>query len=194
MARGSDPQPHEVKKAEGIPRAEQLPNVPEKVTEKAPSPELVVNAPNQDEIEAAKGPARDQPKNDDAAQQNYEVPIDSKAEFDAREASKKDDDQVLHESKREDLPENEEGGLRDDDQEAVYNIEKTPKEIEEQGYLQNFFECPYEYQEVIFMMVKGDQDGLRNNELYLQSQDLFNYYVQCIIEFSQQYDPTETLM
>ena len=44
------------------------------------------------------------------------------------------------------------------------------------------------------MMVKGDQEGLRNNELYLESQDLFNYYLQCIIEFSQQFDPTDTLM
>ena len=41
-------------------------------------------------------------------------------------------------------------------QEEVYNIEKTQDEIQEQGYLQNFFECPYEYQQVIFMMVKGD--------------------------------------
>jgi len=40
----------------------------------------------------------------------------------------------LHESKREDLPENDEE-LRDEDQELAYNIEKTPKEIEEQGYL-----------------------------------------------------------
>lgn len=111
---------------------------------------------------------------------------DNKPEFAEREASKKDDDQVLHESKQEDV--------ELDDHEPVYNIEKTPKEIEEQGYLQNFFECPYEYQQVIFMMVKGDQEGLSDNKLYIQQQDLFNYYLQCIIEFSQQYDPTETLM
>ena len=30
--------------------------------------------------------------------------------------------------------------------------------------------------------------------MYLESQDLFNYYLQCIIEFSQQFDPTDTLM
>lgn len=34
------------------------------------------------------------------------------------------------------------------------------------------------------MMVKGDQEALSKNELYLESQDLFNYYLQCIIEFS----------
>ena len=79
-------------------------------------------------------------------------------------------------------------------QEEVYNIEKTQDEIQEQGYLQNFFECPYEYQQVIFMMVKGDQESLSKNQLYLESQDLFNYYLQCIIEFSQQFDPTDTLM
>lgn len=44
------------------------------------------------------------------------------------------------------------------------------------------------------MMVKGDQEGLSECELYLESQDIFNYYLQCIIEFSQQFDPTETLM
>jgi len=64
-------------------------------------------------------------------------------------------------------------------------MEKSQEEIQEQGYLQNFFECPYEYQKVIFMMVKGDQDGLSQSKLYLESQDIFNYYLQCIIEFSQ---------
>ena len=44
------------------------------------------------------------------------------------------------------------------------------------------------------MMVKGDQDGLSESELYLDNQDIFNYYLQCIIEFSQQFDPTETLL
>ena len=34
-------------------------------------------------------------------------------------------------------------------------------------------------------MVKGDQDGLSQSKLYLESQDIFNYYLQCIIEFSQ---------
>ena len=43
-------------------------------------------------------------------------------------------------------------------------------------------------------MVKGDQDGLRDSDLYMENQDIFNYYLQCIIEFSQQFDPTETLM
>lgn len=28
----------------------------------------------------------------------------------------------------------------------------------------------------------------------MDSQEIFNYYLQCIIEFSQQFDPTETLM
>lgn len=75
-----------------------------------------------------------------------------------------------------------------------YQIEKSQEEIQEQGYLQNFFECPYEYQKVIFMMVKGDQEGLSESKLYVESQEIFNYYLQCIIEFSQQFDPTETLM
>ena len=43
-------------------------------------------------------------------------------------------------------------------------------------------------------MVKGDQDGLKDSDLYMENQDMFNYYLQCIIEFSQQFDPTETLM
>lgn len=73
-------------------------------------------------------------------------------------------------------------------------MQKTSDEIQEQGYLSNFFECPYEYQQVIFMMVKGDQDGLSESELYLESEELFNYYLACIIEFSQQFDPTDTLM
>lgn len=76
----------------------------------------------------------------------------------------------------------------------TYHIEKSQEEIQQQGYLQNFFECPYEYQEVIFMMVKGDQEALSESKLYCGNQDLFNYYLQCIIEFCQQFDPTETLM
>ena len=44
------------------------------------------------------------------------------------------------------------------------------------------------------MMVKGDQDGVMQSKLYQENQDIFNYYLQCIIEFSQQFDPTETLM
>lgn len=75
-----------------------------------------------------------------------------------------------------------------------YQMEKSQEEILAQGYLQNFFECPYEYQKVIFMMVKGDQEGLVESKLYMENQDIFNYYLQCIIEFSQQFDPTETLM
>jgi hypothetical protein len=44
------------------------------------------------------------------------------------------------------------------------------------------------------MMVKGDQEALSESKLYIESQEIFNYYLQCIIEFSQQFDPTETLM
>ena len=71
-----------------------------------------------------------------------------------REASKKDDDQVLLESKAEEQEfeelqnqKKESMQMRNQDEpEGVYNIEKTQDEIKEQGYLQNFFECPYEYQ------------------------------------------------
>jgi len=69
---------------------------------------------------------------------------------------------------------------------------KTHEEIQAQGFLQNFFECPRDYQEVIFKMVKGDQEGtdennswtLKDSDLYMDNQDIFNYYLQCIIEFS----------
>jgi hypothetical protein len=63
-------------------------------------------------------------------------------------------------------------------------MQKTEEEIQEQGFLQNFFECPRSYQEVIFMMIKGDQDALRESELYISNSDIFNFYLQCIIEFS----------
>ena len=56
-------------------------------------------------------------------------------------------------------------------------MEKTPEEIQEQGFVQNFFECPRSYQEVIFQMVKGGQDGLKESQLYMQNQDIFNYYL-----------------
>ena len=57
-------------------------------------------------------------------------------------------------------------------------IEKSQEEmILEQGYLQNFFECPPEYQQVIFMMVKSDQEGLSESQLYLEYEDIFNYYL-----------------
>lgn len=44
----------------------------------------------------------------------------------------------------------------EEDEYSPYKMEKSQEEILAQGYLQNFFECPYNYQEVIFMMVKGD--------------------------------------
>lgn len=34
------------------------------------------------------------------------------------------------------------------------------------------------------MMIKGDQDALRESELYISNSDIFNFYLQCIIEFS----------
>jgi len=43
-------------------------------------------------------------------------------------------------------------------------------------------------------MVKGDQDGLGQSSIYSENIEMFNYYLGCIIEFSQQFDPTETLM
>ena len=62
------------------------------------------------------------------------------------------------------------------------------------GFLSNFFEVPFEYQEVIFMMVKGDQEGLQQSKLYQEQEDIFNYYLACIVEFSKEFDPTETLL
>ena len=43
-------------------------------------------------------------------------------------------------------------------------------------------------------MHKGDQEALGKSKLYLENEELFNYYLHCIVEFSQQFDPTETLM
>lgn len=60
--------------------------------------------------------------------------------------------------------------------------------------IQSFFEVPYEYQEVIFMMVKGDNEGLQASKLYNEQPDLFNYYLELVIRFNQDFDPTETLM
>ena len=116
---------------------------------------------------------------------------------------KKDDDQVQLESEQEDNYEDEEQDqdeepkglsgspaqkslkqMQQQEHEQMYQIEKSQEEIQEQGYLQNFFECPYNYQEVIFMMVKGDQEALSESKLYIESQEIFNYYLQCIIEFS----------
>lgn len=44
------------------------------------------------------------------------------------------------------------------------------------------------------MMIKGDQEGLQNSKIYMENADIFNFYLQCIIEFSQSFDPTETLL
>ena len=52
--------------------------------------------------------------------------------------------------------------------EPPYKMEKSQEEILAQGNLQNFFECPNNNQEVIFMMVKADYDGLRNSDLYMK--------------------------
>ena len=43
-------------------------------------------------------------------------------------------------------------------------------------------------------MHKGDKEALGKSKLYLENEELFNYYLHCIVEFSQQFDPTETLM
>lgn len=43
-------------------------------------------------------------------------------------------------------------------------------------------------------MHKGDQEALGKSKLYVENEELFNYYLHCIVEFSQQFDPTETLM
>jgi len=43
-------------------------------------------------------------------------------------------------------------------------------------------------------MHKGDQQALGESKLYMENQEIFNYYLHCIVEFSQQFDPTETLM
>jgi hypothetical protein len=43
-------------------------------------------------------------------------------------------------------------------------------------------------------MIKGDQEGLQNSKIYMENADIFNFYLQCIIEFSQSFDPTETLL
>lgn len=48
-------------------------------------------------------------------------------------------------------------------------MQKTHEEIQAQGFVQNFFECPRTYQEVIFMMVKGDQKALKDSKLYMEN-------------------------
>ena len=67
------------------------------------------------------------------------------------------------------------------------------QDLAEHG-IQSFFEVPYDYQEVIFMMVKGDNEGLQRSKLYNEQADLFNYYLELVIRFNQDFDPTETLM
>ena len=48
--------------------------------------------------------------------------------------------------------------MADKDDEA-----EAERKIQDKGYLDNFFICPYDYQEVIFMMVKADQEGLNKS-------------------------------
>ena len=44
------------------------------------------------------------------------------------------------------------------------------------------------------MMVKGDNEGLQASKLYNEQSDLFNYYLELVIRFNQDFYPTETLM
>lgn len=44
------------------------------------------------------------------------------------------------------------------------------------------------------MMVKGDNEGLAASKLYCQDPEQFNYYFQSVVQFSQEFDPTDTLM
>lgn len=78
------------------------------------------------------------------------------------------------------------------DEEEQYRM-MVEQDLAEHG-IQSFFEVPYEYQEVIFMMVKGDNEGLQASKLYNEQSDLFNYYLELVIRFNQDFDPTETLM
>ena len=67
-------------------------------------------------------------------------------------------------------------------EEAQYR-QMVEEELQEHG-IQSFFEVPYEYQQVIFMMVKGDNEGLQNSRLYNEQSELFNYYLELIVRFS----------
>lgn len=58
----------------------------------------------------------------------------------------------------------------------------------------NFFYFPYEAQQVLFLMVKGDNEGLAQSKLYCQDPEQFNYYFSSVVQFSQEFDPTDTLM
>ena len=44
------------------------------------------------------------------------------------------------------------------------------------------------------MMAKNDNEGLQNSKLYNGQPDLFEYYLELVIRFAQDFDPTETLM
>jgi len=71
---------------------------------------------------------------------------------------------------------------------------KSIEEIKADGAITNFFECPAEVQEILFMFAKNDNNGLINNELYQKHDAIFNNHTIKISNFSKSFDPTARLM
>ena len=46
---------------------------------------------------------------------------------------------------------------------------RTHEDIQSTGFIENFFVCPIEYQEVIFMMVTGESSYLAQSTLYMEN-------------------------
>lgn len=101
-----------------------------------------------------------------------------------------DDDEQAKQQDQRGLDDYDEQQMAEDEEQYRMMVEA---DLAEHG-IQSFFEVPYDYQEVIFMMVKGDNDGLAASKLYNEQADLFNYYLELVIRFNQDFDPTETLM
>lgn len=65
------------------------------------------------------------------------------------------------------------------------------KAMKHEGRIPNFFQCPYEFQEIIFMMVKKKETELSQSKTYVCNESLFNEYYDNVEAFSQKYNVHE---
>lgn len=69
------------------------------------------------------------------------------------------------------------------------------KDIKEKSLPKNFLELDQTSQEIIFLLLKKDDEALEKHEYYHSAnKDMFTFYMQNFFEFDLVYDPIETLM
>ena len=71
---------------------------------------------------------------------------------------------------------------------SVYKTEKIVQKIveieEPEEEISSFFDCSYEYKEIIFLLMKNDNFALLKNDLFIEKQGMFYNHRKRLIHFS----------